>query len=265
MILFLLFLLALATVFHLCVQKRVSAICCLTALLLVMVGAGSGVLTKPALAALQKTYLINQSIAWTDRNVIVLLGMNTEVVGAGQVEPGLLAYSRIAKAAEAYRDCKRSLHSCTLIVSGGDPRHHGVTEAEAYSKVLQEQGVSLQDLLLENKSNSTWQNAQFTAALLTQTGFSSLDTVVLVTSGIHMQRSMLYFAKFGVSAQPLRADYASIDLSWMPLAYNLSLTDAMLHEYFGIWRTVLYTTLGWNPPKPLAGVAEIVMRHTRQA
>ena len=255
MVMSLIFLLAIVSVILLCFQRRIAALSTLAALVLVLGAAGTGLVARSALVALQEPYRVNQVPSWTDRNAIVLLGFNTERVGGDQIEPGLFAYGRIAKAAQSYRDCKKLAQHCTLIVSGGDPRHHGATEADIYSKALQAQGVSAEDLLLENKSNNTWQNAQFTAALLAQNGFGAHDTVVLVTSGIHLRRSMLYFTSFGVTAQPLRADYASMEVSWLPLASNLMLTDAVLHEVFGIWRTRLYTRLGWNAPKPSAGVA----------
>lgn len=257
MILSIIFSLLIVSIFLVYVQKRLCALCALAVSLLVLVGAGSGLLTKPVLVALQKPYLVEETPAWSARNAIVLLGFGTQLAGVAQVEPGLFAYSRLAKTVEAYQDCKKLPRQCMVIVSGGDPRHHGVSEAQTYSKVLQAMGVGVKDLLLENKSNNTWQNAQFSAVLLTQNGFSAHDTVLLVTSGFHMQRSLLYFANFGVSAHALRADYADVELSWTPQSMNLMLADVALHEYFGLWRSEIYTRMGWNAPKPSAGVAVV--------
>lgn len=58
-------------------------------------------------------------------------------------------------------------------------------------------------LLLETRSQNTWQNAQYSADLLKS---HPVDQVFLVTSGLHPRRGVLYFARFGIHGQPVRAD-----------------------------------------------------------
>lgn len=90
---------------------------------------------------------------------------------------------------------------------------------------------------------NTWQNAQFARPILRQYG---ADRVLLVSSGIHLRRSLLYFAHFGIDPVPMRADYLRARLLPLPLAYNFTLTDFALHEYVGIARYYVYNALGWN-------------------
>ena len=61
------------------------------------------------------------------------------------------------------------------------------------ARELKEIGVAENDLLAESKSNHTFQNAQFSSAILESKSF---DQTIIVTSGVHMSRSMLYFSHF---------------------------------------------------------------------
>jgi uncharacterized SAM-binding protein YcdF (DUF218 family) len=70
--------------------------------------------------------------------------------------------------------------------------------------------------------------------------------VVLVTSGLHLRRSILYFSHFGVHALPARADYVRAAMSPLPVTYNFLLMDLALHEYAGLVRYRVYEMLGWN-------------------
>jgi uncharacterized SAM-binding protein YcdF (DUF218 family) len=73
-----------------------------------------------------------------------------------------------------------------------------------------------------------------------------VDQVFLVTSGIHLRRSLLYFGHFGIRGQPVRADFVSAMLSPIPLSYNFLLADLAIHEYVGVLRYYVYQFMGWN-------------------
>lgn len=217
----------------------------LTAVAVVLfLAVGCGLVPVMLLGRLQAQYTQATPVDWGQRNVIVLLGAGTVRVGAdGPVEASLFAYGRINKAVALYRACKATDRVCTLEVSGGDARGLGISEAQTYAADIQSLGVEKSDLLLESRSMNTWQNAQFTAGLLQDL---SADRVVLVSSGFHLRRGMLYFRHFGIRATPVRADYVSGRLSWLPLSYNFTVTDLALHEYAGIARYHVYNAMGWN-------------------
>ena len=92
---------------------------------------------------------------------------------------------------------------------------------------------------------NTWQNAQFSRPLLQAFDPQKL---VLVTSAIHLRRSLLYFEHFGLRPQPVRGGDVEAVLSPWPLAWNMALCDAALHEYLGMAQFHLYNALGWNAP-----------------
>jgi uncharacterized SAM-binding protein YcdF (DUF218 family) len=115
---------------------------------------------------------------------------------------------------------------------------------------LQELGVNREDIVLEQRSLNTWQNAQFTAEILQA---RAVDQVFLVSSGLHLHRAVMYFKRFGVSVQPVRADYVAAKMTLLPQAYNFLVTDLALHEYTGVLQYFIYEKLGWNVSARSAG------------
>jgi uncharacterized SAM-binding protein YcdF (DUF218 family) len=159
------------------------------------------------------------------------------------VEIAPLAYGRVMKTLELYQACKLKGGSCIIVVTGGDPQHHGASEAAVYSARLRLLGVDSAAILVEGRSLNTWQNAQYTAELLKA---HPVEQLFLVTSGIHLRRSLLYFGHFGLQGQPVRADYVSAMPSVTPQSFNFLVTDLAVHEYVGYWRYFVYEWMGWN-------------------
>ncbi|ODP33245.1 YdcF family protein [Pandoraea sp. ISTKB] len=214
---------------------------------------GCGPVPAWMLNNLQSAYDVKPAIEWSQRNAIVLLGAGTEKVAhTSSVEPGTFSYARIAEAVALYNDCRKTESDCKIVVSGGDAKKNGAPEATVYRIALLNLGVRAADVLLEPHSMNTWQNAQFTSALLQH---YDAGRTVLVSSAIHLQRSMLYFSYFGVNAIPVRADYLRATLSALPLSYNFTVADFALHEYTGIARYHVYNALGWNPVRQQPGDA----------
>jgi uncharacterized SAM-binding protein YcdF (DUF218 family) len=209
---------------------------------------GYGLTAHFLLKKLQDGY-DTETRAWGNHNVIVVLGAGSELSDRSVVELPFFGYGRLVKALELYRTCKAQAADCRILSSGGDTHRYGRSEAELYAAHLQQLGVSSSDLLVETRSMNTWQNAQFTATLLSREAF---DRVFLVSSGVHLRRAVLYFSYFGVRARPIRADYGLAMPSVLPTAYNFMLADIALHEYIGVWRYYVYNFLGLNvrPTRP---------------
>lgn len=218
-------------------------------------GVGCGPIPAFLLTDLQSGYSAAATVREAGATAIILLGNGTERVAASggptsasppapaAVEVAPLAYGRLVKAVELYRACRLKNSHCTVVVTGGDPQHHGASEAAVYSARLQQLGVESTDILTEGRSLNTWQNAQYTATVLSA---HPADQVFLVTSGIHLRRSLLYFGHFGIRGQPVRADFVSAMLSPIPLSYNFLLADLAIHEYVGVLRYSVYQFMGWN-------------------
>lgn len=203
--------------------------------------AGSGVVANWLLDSLQVGLPVRNE-QWGTANAIVLLGAGSEMTDQGP-ELAVFSYGRLVKAYEMYRSCKSRSDDCRIVSTGGDPRGFGKSEAELYAEALERLGAARADLIVEGRSLNTWQNAQFTAEILAG---QQPDRVVLVTSGLHVRRSVLYFSHFGIRSVGVRADYAHARLSLLPNAYNLLMADLAIHEYLGVLRYHVYNWLGWN-------------------
>lgn len=227
-------------------QLRRTAYLFAALVLVLYFGVGCGPLAGLLAERLQAEYTANAVIRQAPATAIVLLGGGTELVTdarSATAEIAPLAYGRVVKSLQIYRDCKRVNSVCFLVVTGGDPQHHGATEAAVYGAMLRQLGVDPADLVLEERSLNTFQNAQNTAPLLQS---HKVDQVFLVTSGMHLRRSLLYFGHFGIAAQPIRADHVSPVVTVLPLSYNFLIMDLALHEYAGVVRYYVYQLMGWN-------------------
>lgn len=218
---------------------------------LLFIGIGCGVVPRVMVRNLQAYYSPDPPIAWAQRNAIVLLGAGTVHPGDDPLIPSFFADGRILKAAQLYTACKATGGDCHLVVCGGDSQDHGEPESVVYGRALRKLGIPAADVTLETRSMTTWQNAQFSRPLLQDYAPQHL---VLVTSGIHLRRSLLYFAHFGITLQPVAGDWLRADRELVPDSWNFLLADVTLHEYLGILRYQVYNLMGWNAPKapPLA-------------
>ncbi len=209
---------------------------------------GNGMLAAQLLRPLQSPYPRLEQPRWGARNAVILLGAGTvRAPGTAQAQPAFPAYSRILEAVRLYRNCRTDGKPCALIISGGDARGLGASEAAIYRVEALALGVPDQDLVLEDRSMNTFQNAEYTSVLLQARGF---DQVALVTSGLHMKRSMLYFEHFHARCQPAPSDLAQPVRAWVPLGYNLALADFAVHEHLGVLKYWTYNLLGLNLKVP---------------
>ncbi len=80
-----------------------------------------------------------------------------------------------------------------IIVTGGNPRN-GNTEAGQMRKMLRLYGIPEERIIVEDRANSTVQNAAFSVPLAKQAGTSG---IILVTSSSHQDRADGNFADAG--------------------------------------------------------------------
>jgi len=98
---------------------------------------------------------------------------------------------------------------------------------------LIERGIDEQNILLEDKSRTTFESAQNIAKILKQEPF------FLITSAYHLPRSMWIFEKNNTNPIPAPTDYFKIEneynfFDFFPKANSLKNVDSAFHEYFGI-------------------------------
>lgn len=124
-----------------------------------------------------------------------------------------------------------------LVLAGGsgDPWSRGPAESIAMRDQAIALGVAEDALLLDDKSRTTEENAERTRALLPP----DAKRIVLVTSAMHMPRSVRLFTKQGFDVTAAPADYvageeslAVVDL--LPRASYLQRSDEVVHEWVGM-------------------------------
>lgn len=205
---------------------------------------GNGFFSSYWINCLQAPYPALEAPVWGKKTAIVLLGASTAHSPYSTVlYPTVLAYPRIYETVRLFFLCQSNHAVCQILISGGDPAHHHQSEAVVYQRVLLALGIPKKDIFLEPKSNNTFQNAQFSSAILTTHAF---DTVVLVTSGFHMKRALLYFKYFHISANPAPSDFLNDAPTFFPNSYHFFITDLIWHEYAGLAQFFIYTFFGWN-------------------
>lgn len=207
---------------------------------------GCGAVPRMLLRDLQSPYDVEPVIDWAPRNAIVLLSGGTVVAGDEPLQPSYFADGRLLRAAQLYNACKQGGRECRLLVVGGDSQDHGEAESVVYGRALRKLGIPETDLAFETRSMTTWENAQFSRPMLAE---YAPQHMVLVTSGIHLRRALLYFAHFGIAPQPVAGDWLNARREVIPDSWNYTVADAALHEYIGILRYRVYNRMGWNAPK----------------
>ena len=127
---------------------------------------------------------------------------------------------------------------CLIVVSGGKVESDtpGPTLAEVMRDFLLTQGVAAKDILLEDKSSTTYENARETADLLSQRG---IERIVLVTSATHMRRGEQCLRAQGLQVTASSCDHKATKFQWcvgtfLPNPYAAADVDMVAHEWIGL-------------------------------
>lgn len=127
-----------------------------------------------------------------------------------------------------------------ILISGGSGRLLGqdVMDADLIVMYYDLVGVPREDILLENQSRNTYENAAFSADLIKADNPEA--KVVLITSAFHMKRALACFESQDLTVTPFSTDFHSsvieFDLiGWLvPGAGAFSAWETILKEIFGI-------------------------------
>lgn len=175
-----------------------------------------------------------ERIAKDQPQAIVVLGggrdFDAPEYGADTVTPRAL--TRLRYAAKLSRET-----GLPVIPSGGDPGTLGKAEALIARELLeQEFGVTV--LEIERRSNTTWENARYTAQLMQQFG---IERIILVTDAGHMPRALYSFKRNGIQPTPAPTNFLSIVTQqisplqqYLPSATALKESTDALHELLGL-------------------------------
>lgn len=138
-----------------------------------------------------------------------------------------------------------------LIISGGLIKNEpGIpTEADSVARTLQQLGLTPAQIIREDRSRNTRENALFTAEIVRARGFKKL---LLVTSAFHMKRSLGCFHAVGLAPDVLPTDWrapgpTAEGRNLLPRAEALDDSTRMLRELAG---RIVYRARGWTTDTP---------------
>lgn len=129
---------------------------------------------------------------------------------------GMAEYNNDLKVLSIRRPGDRIFQAITLYKKGlvkkilisGDSGHltdRGLHEARQMKKVLVSWGIPKEDIITEEHSVNTFENARETKKLLDRS-YPELKSFLLVTSGTHMRRALGCFQKQGMECTPYSTD-----------------------------------------------------------
>lgn len=171
--------------------------------------------------------------------VIVVLGGGSVGSAPDGTERGGLMSAGAARLLTAARLAKQ--HSLPVLISGGQVFSDGASEALVAERILLQLGLPQEQIIVETKARTTQENAAYTAALCRERGCTN---VLLLTSALHMPRSMYFFEQYlgeqGIKVAAYPCDYTlnpqgQFNPRWLvPQLQAFDITCMALHEYAGM-------------------------------
>lgn len=122
-------------------------------------------------------------------DAILILGAKVNRDDA--LNPCLVA--RVEHAVELYK----AHYAPKLLVSGGIDKEDNANEAQEMKKIAVSLGVPEQDILLESKSTSTYENMLLSKKTLDD---AQMNSIIIVTEPFHLPRALLAAKKVGLNA-----------------------------------------------------------------
>jgi uncharacterized SAM-binding protein YcdF (DUF218 family) len=225
-------------------KRRLSLVFLITAFLILLV-AGN----KYAATAFARTleWRYPPLAEGTTGDVIVVLGGGTEphIAPRSMVEVNAAA-DRVLYGIKLYQKEAAPV----ILLSGGDIdfiNDSPSTPADDMAALMEMLGVPRADMIIQNQSLNTQQDAEFSCEIIKENGY---QRVILVTSAFHMPRSVALFEGQGCPVIPAPVDFSITEDGWesitnptlaefildlLPSYSHISTITKTMKEYFGMW------------------------------
>ena len=193
-------------------------------------------IARPILGSLEWRYP-RQVEPLKNIDAIVVLSSGLIVDNAtGQWSPDPSMAMRLFHAVEVYHQSG----PCPIILTGGrvGSTQNAITLAAAMRDLLVGMGIPESDLILEDRSRTTYENGLYVAEILQERKLDP-ERTVLVTSASHMRRSELCFQKLEMNLIPSACNYRVCSFQWrvkefLPQPYAAEEVSIATHEWVGI-------------------------------
>lgn len=153
---------------------------------------------------------------------------------------------RITHALQLYREGKIK----KILITGGQGLNpvNPQSEAQILQRFLLMTGVPPEDVMIEDQSKNTHENALFTKEFLKEKGIDVNQEFILITSAFHMKRAQACFDKVGLVTETFPTDYYSNDTKYdiptllFPDPYSIFIWHIVSKELIGI---LVYGLVGY--------------------
>ena len=128
-----------------------------------------------------------------------------------------------------------------IVVTGGKGDDEHISEAQGMYDYLTAHGVDGDQIFMEDKSRNTWQNVNYTFALMEREGWNLTDDVLLVSSGFHLARIEMLWNR--VRADSLRGEeYNDQHISTLaaPVSHAPSRVQMFFREPLALVKSFLF-------------------------
>lgn len=196
------------------------------------------------LGNLESQYPVSTANDSPRADVIIVLGGATTAAlpPRAHIEVGE-SFDRLLHALRLFRADKAPY---LLFCGGTIEALTGTLESEAwqYLQLALETGVASEQIVLEERSRNTYENALYAEQVMAARGWKS---ALLVTSASHMPRAMAVFKTLGIEVVAAPTDVRVVVDSFsffalLPSAYGLGQSSTAAKEYVGWW---VYWLRGW--------------------
>ena len=183
----------------------------------------SGVLCIGVLIfAVTEALIIKASIGNPEEDCEYIVVLGAKVNGT---QPSLSLGERI----RAAYDYLIKHPNTVAVLSGGRGEDEAISEAECMFRHLTAMGIDPQRLWLEESATSTWENLQFSLALIQQETGERPKRIGIVSSEYHLFRADLFAQAWGADTVGIPAE-----TQWITIRINY-----FLREVAGVWHYLL--------------------------
>lgn len=150
---------------------------------------------------LEKKYAITSDENIQKGDIYILLGGGILTDTLGGNVPAKNVYSRILKTAQLYNKNPKEIY-----ISGGSPLQNKESESSVYKKELILLGIPENNIIIEEKSKTTKENSIFIKNIMKE---KNMKSGIIITSAIHMPRSMEVFKDSELKFYPAPCDFTA--------------------------------------------------------
>ena len=192
----------------------------------------------PIILNLEKKYSLISEKNIKNGEIYILLGGGILTNTLEGNIPEKNASIRILKTIELYNKSPKKIY-----ISGGTPLQNKESESSVYKKELILLGIPENDIIIEERSNTTKENSKYIKEIMNE---KNIKSGIIITSAIHMPRSMEVFKDSNLNFYSAPCDFIAHlekqnNFAYIPQFKVLKNLYSAFWEYIGlIYYKIIY-------------------------